>query len=83
MKEKSNSENKITEEMKQLVVARIEAQVSPNLRLSIGSDGSFDRDEMIGHVKEGDDIGRKIIQVHLNFIKAQANGQLTSALNSV
>jgi len=84
MKEKIDSKvDKITEEMKQLVIARIEAQISPNLRLSIGSDGSLGKDEMIERVQKGDEVGKQIIQVHLNFLRAQATGQLVSALNSV
>jgi len=67
----------------ELVVARIDSQISPNLKLSIGNTESLSKHEMIEHVIKGDEIGKQIIQVHLNFIKAQANRQLISALNSV
>jgi len=73
----------INDKIKELVIARIEARMSPNLKLSIGSGGSLNKEEMINHVKKGDDIGIKIIQVHFNFIKAQATGQLMTALNTV
>lgn len=82
MNEKSYP-NKINEEIKELVIARIEAQISSNLKLSIGSDGSFGKEEMIEHVRNGDEIGEKIIDVHLNFIKAQSSGELVSVLNSI
>lgn len=80
---RDSSNNEINKEIKELVIARIEAQISPNIKLSIGEDGSFGKDEMIDHVNRGDEIGKKIIDVHLNFIKAQASGALISALNSV
>jgi len=80
---KKDVQNGIDEEIKKLVVARIEAQISPNLKLSIGSNESLDKNEMIEHVMKNDEVGKQIIQVHLNFIKSQASGQLASALSSV
>ncbi len=79
----NSSDEKVTESIKELVIARIEARMSKNLRLSVGSIGSLDKDELIQHVKDADEIGKQIVQVHMNFIKAQATGQLTSALISV
>ena len=85
MKKKINSkENKFNDNIKELVIARIEAQMPSNLRLCIGQkEGSLSGSQMIEHVKGDDEIGNQIIQSHLNFLKAQSNGQLTSALNSV
>lgn len=85
MKEKTNSkEDGFNEDVRELVMARIEAQMPSNLRLCIGQDmGSLSGAQMIEQIKEGSEIGNQIIQSHLNFIKAQSSGQLTSALNSV
>ena len=82
MEEKQNSKE-INEKIRDLVIARIEARMSPNLRLSIGQEGSLDKEQLIEHVKKLDSIGKQIIKVHLNFMKAQASGQLASALNTV
>ena len=79
----SKQKNEINESIKQLVITRIEAQMPSNLRLSVGDERSLSRDEMIEHIKKGDKIGRHIIKSHLNFIRAMASGELTSALNSV
>ena len=79
----SKEKNDISEEIKELVIIRIEAQMSPNLRLSIGEKGSLDMEKMIEHVKSGDQIGKQIIDSHMKFIKAQASGALITALNSV
>ncbi len=78
-----NEKNTISDEIKELVVARIEAQVPSNLRLSIGSYGSLSKEEMIMHVKMGDEIGRKIIESHIRFLRAQASGEVTKALTSI
>lgn len=84
MKEEKNKDNeRINENIKKLVIARIEAQVPSNLRLSIGSSGSISKEEMIEHVKKGDDIGRKIIESQLRFLRAQASGQITKELVSI
>ena len=73
----------ISQNVVNLVVARIDATVSSNLKLARGFGESLDKEKMIEHVKRGDEIGRRIIQSHLNFMKAQASGQLMSALNQV
>ena len=78
-----SKENEQNETLKKLVVARIETTMSSALKLSIGSDGSLTKAQMIEHVMGGDNIGKRIIQTHLNFMRAQATGQLTTALNTV
>jgi len=79
----SKERNNVKKEIKELVITRIEAQMSPNLRLSIGNQGSLNANEMIEHVKKGDEIGKQIIESHLRFIRAQASGHLLTALTSV
>lgn len=85
MKKKTDSkEREFNENVKELVMARIAAQMPSNLRLCIGQgEGSLSGAQMIEHIKEDDEIGNQIIKSHLNFIRAQSNGQLLSALNSV
>jgi hypothetical protein len=75
-------ENNFTEDEKELVIFRIETTPS-NLRLSIGGGESMSKEEMIGHVRKGDKIGKQIIQSHINFLRAVASGKLTNLLSSV
>lgn len=82
-KNSSKEKNDLSEGIKELVITRIEAQMSPNLKLSVGDAGSLDVNKMIEHVKNGDEVGKQIINSHMNFIKAQASGELMSALTSV
>ncbi len=84
MKKKDNSKKaQIDEEIKKLVIARISAQVPSNLTLSIGSHGRISKNEMISHVKDNDAIGKKIVESHIRFLKAQALGEVTKALTSL
>ena len=83
-KEASSVKKDVQESVIELVIARIEAQMSSDLRLSIGgTEGSLGKEKMIEHVRKGDDVGKQIINAHLNFIKAQTSGELVSALSKV
>lgn len=79
MKEKSE----ISEEIKKLVIARIDARMPVNLKMSIGASGSLSKEEMIEHVRKGDEEGVQIVNMHLNFIKAVTNGDLIKEINSL
>ena len=68
------------EELKKLVLARI--RVMPqNYKLSIGDKGTFAKEELIEHVKMGNEVGAQIIGMQMNFIKALTSGRLTEVLN--
>ena len=77
-------QDNFNEDIKQLVITRIKAEMPDNLRLCIGQENEgLSSTQMIEHIKNNDEIGKQIIESHLNFIKAQSSGQLLSALNSV
>jgi len=73
----------INEEVKKLVIARIDARMPPNIKISIGNGGSLSKEEMIEHVKKGDEKGIQIIEMHLNFIKAVTSGKLIEEFNTI
>lgn len=81
--ENKNFENEISETMKDSVIARIDAQVPSNLKLAMGSYGGLSKEDMIDHVRKGDEIGRQIVKKHIQFLRAVASGELTKALVSV
>lgn len=61
------------EEIQELVIARL--QTLPDSKgISIGSAGNFTKAEMIECVRSGDSIGKKIIEVEMNFLKALKEG---------
>lgn len=78
-----NEKFELNEEVKELVIARIEARIPPHLKLSIGGEGSLSKEEMIEHVKRGDEQGKQIVRMHLNFIKAVTSGKLIKEINKI
>lgn len=62
----------VSEEVKELVIARLEV-LPKDTGISIGSTGEFTPDQLIERVKEGDEIGQKIIEVQLNYLKSLKN----------
>jgi len=65
--------NNISEDIKQLVIMRLET-LPANKKISIGSYGEFSREELIEHVKKEDGIGRKMVEVEMEFLKAFKEG---------
>ena len=63
----------ISEEMKELVIARLET-LPTNKKISIGNFGEFSKDELIKHIKSGDALGIKMIEVELEFLRAIKEG---------
>lgn len=68
-----NNIMKIDEEIKKIVIARLET-LPVDKKISIGSSGEFSRDEIIDKIKKGDPIGKKMIQVELEFLRALKKG---------
>lgn len=52
-----------------LVIARLET-MPENLAISIGSQGSFKKKDLIKHVKKADLIGKKMVKVELNYLRS-------------
>ncbi len=76
-------DEEINQDVKDTVIARIEAQTPSNLRLFIGSSQGMNKEEIINHVKSEDEIGRLIIKSHLSFMKALISGEVTKAITSI
>lgn len=63
----------LEDEIRQLVVARLET-LPEGTGISIGSIGELNKQELINHVKEGDKIGRTIIDAEMHFLQALKTG---------
>jgi hypothetical protein len=62
--------NAITDEdIRKLVTARLSV-LSEDTIVSVGSEGSFSRDELIEHVETGDKIGAKIAQIEMEWLRS-------------
>jgi LPS O-antigen subunit length determinant protein (WzzB/FepE family) len=66
-------------ELQELVASRLSV-LSDDINISVGSDGSFNRDELIEHIKDGDEIGKKFIKMDLEFLQSLKTGEIYSML---
>ncbi|XOB46818.1 MAG: hypothetical protein ACKKMV_01455 [Candidatus Nealsonbacteria bacterium] len=77
------SEEEISEDLKNLVVSRLEL-LSPNKKFFIGSHKEgFTKEDLIRHVKKGDEVGKKVAEMEMTFLRALKDGTLLKeVLNS-
>lgn len=71
---KKSTAIKITKDIKELVKARLGVLPS-NVHISIGSEGALSKEELIEHVEQADEIGKKIIQIDMEFLQALKRGE--------
>lgn len=62
----------VEDEIKQLVIARLQT-LPEDVGISIGAEGDFNKNELISHVEQDDDIGKQIVEVEMNFLRAMQN----------
>jgi len=67
--EEKNSEQKNSEDTINLVIARLKT-IPSNVELSVGNEGSFSVEELIEKVKKQDDIGKKMIEMQLAYLRS-------------
>jgi len=79
IEETKMSERETSKDIKELVIARLDV-LPPGKKVSIGSVGEFDKNELIEHVRKDDEIGQKIIEVELNYLRALKEGTLLNKL---
>lgn len=63
------------DEIRKLVVARLEV-LSPDTVISLGSDGSFSRDEIVERVQSGDRVGEKMAEIEMEWLRSLKEGKL-------
>jgi len=61
------------QEIKELVIARLKT-LPEDKGVSIGADGEFTKDELIRHVQEGDEIGKKMVEIEMDFLRSLKAG---------
>ena len=62
-------------DIKELVIARIKA-APEGVGVSFGGQDGLSKDELIKHIEANDEIGRKIIEVQMNFLTSLKEGRL-------
>ncbi len=68
-----NNQGTNDEEIRKLVLARMQTW-SPTTMKSIGDKGVFSRDELIQHVQKGDEIGKTLEAVEMEWLRGLKSG---------
>ena len=63
------SENKISQDVINLVIARLET-IPANVSVSIGGDGSYTIQQLIERIKKQDEVGKKMVEMQLAYIRS-------------
>ncbi|MBS3156637.1 hypothetical protein J4442_00490 [Candidatus Woesearchaeota archaeon] len=72
--------NNISKELKELILYKIEAEIPPHHKLSIGSKGVFTKEQLKKAVEEEDDVGKAYVKMQLDFLRALARGEISKIL---
>ena len=64
----NEQQTNIYEEQKKLVLARLKT-INPESKIMLGTKRNMSIQELINHVENGDDFGKKIIQAQMNMLK--------------
>lgn len=57
------------EDVRKLVMARLSV-LSKDTMISLGSDGSFTREQLMESVKNGDTVGEKLAEIQLEWLRS-------------
>jgi hypothetical protein len=71
---------KIPPDIKELILWKLDAEVPPNYKLSIGGEGLFTKEELKQEVESDTEIGWLYTQMQLKFLKDLASGKLSRVL---
>lgn len=70
------SENQISQDVINLVIARLET-IPSNVSVSIGGDASYTIEQLIERIKKQDEVGKKMVEMQLAYIRSL--GKVTAA----
>lgn len=65
----------INKDIQALVIERLRT-LPDDKNISIGSDGEFTKEDLISHVEKRDDLGKKIIDIEMSFLRGLKEGIL-------
>ena len=71
---------KIPEELKEIVLWKLEATVPSDFKLSVGDKGTFTKEELKKHVEQEDEIGVMFAEMQLSFTKALSSGKFSKTI---
>ncbi len=69
-----NKNTQISEDIRNLVVARIKA-MPEELKISIGS-SEYTKDQLLKSTEENNELGQQVRDMHMDFVRSMASGNL-------
>ena len=63
----------MTEEFREIVIKRLEA-MPENVRVSMGSVGTFSREDLIKNVNDNTELGQLILKMQIEYMKSMTKG---------
>ena len=63
------------DEFKEIVIRRLESMPS-TIRVSMGSIGTFSKEELIQNVREDNDLGKFIVEMQIKYLRSVNHPQL-------
>lgn len=69
MEDKNTKDILSDKEVRKLVLARLSI-LSADTMISLGSEGSFTRDEMVERVEAGDVVGEKLAEIQMEWLRS-------------
>ena len=74
MENSQNDKNLLSDdEVRKLVLARLSV-LSSDTVISLGSEGSFNRDELVQKVQDGDRVGEKLAEMQMEWLQSFKEG---------
>lgn len=72
--EKQQKNEEISDDVRDLVIARLQV-LAPGKLISFGGEKqTLTREELINHVEKGDELGKKIVEIEMTFLRALKDG---------
>jgi len=65
----------IDQDLKNMVIGRL-LSIPESMEISVGSFGSFKKDDLIRNIKEETEIGKKMVDIELTYLKDLISGKL-------
>ena len=62
------------DDIKELVIARLQT-LPDDISVSVGAEGEYSRDQLIQHVEVEDEIGKKMVEIEMNFLRSLKEGK--------
>lgn len=72
-------DKKIKEQLQKIVIARLNT-IPKDIEISVGS-GQYTKEQLLEFVKEGNELGKQLMQMQLEYLRDLASGKIYRSEN--